>query len=66
MRTNLEGGNELGKCNKKEVEIEKELELFVYDDRKEGEDVVLLISHNVRRELGLKFLCEVLPEQILR
>lgn len=59
MRTNLEGRNELRKGDKKEVEVEKELELFVYDDRKEGEDVVFLIAYDVGRKLGLKFLCKM-------
>lgn len=51
--TDLECWNELGKSDEKEVEIEKEFELLVYDDRKEGEYVVFLIPYEVRRELGL-------------
>jgi hypothetical protein len=66
MRTDLESRNELRKCDKKEVEIEKELELFVYDDGKEGEYVVFLIPNNVWRELGLEFLCGGVSEWITR
>lgn len=58
MHTNLEGRNELGKGDKEEVEVEKELELLVYNDRKEGEEVIFLIPYDIRRVLGLEFLCK--------
>jgi hypothetical protein len=37
----------LGESDEEKVEVEEELELFVEDDREEGERIVLLISYDV-------------------
>jgi hypothetical protein len=51
--TNTKGGNKLRECDEQKVQVIEELELFVQDEREERHDVVLLIPHNVGRELGL-------------
>ena len=56
-RTDLQCRNELRQRNKKEIEVEEELELLVEDDRQEGECVVLLVADDIWREPLLKFLC---------
>jgi len=49
-QTDLESRNELGEGDKKEVEVEEELELFVEYDGEECESIIFLISYDVRRE----------------
>lgn len=56
MPTDLESRDKLRQRNKEEVQIEKELELFIQDDGNESEHIVLLISDNVWRESRLELV----------
>ena len=58
-RTDLQGRDELAQSDNQEVEVEEELELLVEDDGEEGEQVVLLVPHDVWGELGLELLYEL-------
>ena len=46
--------------DEEEVQVEKEFELFVEDDREEGEDIIFLIADDVGRISILEFLCETI------
>ena len=54
-RTNLQSGYKLRKRDQEEVQVEKELELFIEYDRKERERVVLLVPDDVGRKSLLEF-----------
>jgi hypothetical protein len=53
LHTDLQGGDKLRKSDEQKVEVEEELELFVEDEGEEVERIILLVSHNVWRELFL-------------
>jgi hypothetical protein len=40
----------LGESDEEKVQIVKEFELLVEDERQEGDDIVLLVAHEVGRE----------------
>lgn len=46
--TDSKGGNKLRESDEEEIQVEEELELFVQHERKEGDDVVFLVSDEVR------------------
>lgn len=56
-RTNLQSGYKLREGDEEKIKIEKELELLIEDDREEGEDIVLLIPHNVWWISFLETIC---------
>ena len=45
------------KRDEKKVQVEKELELLVKDNRQKRDDIVFLVADNVCGELVLEFLC---------
>ena len=55
--TDLECRDELGEGHEEEVQVEEELELFVEDNGKESERVVLLISDDIWWVSRLQFIC---------
>ena len=59
-QTDLQRRNELRQGDEEEVQVEKEFELFVEDDREEGEDIIFLIADDVGRISILEFLCETI------
>jgi hypothetical protein len=57
--TNLESRYKLRQSNEEEVKIEEELELLIKHEREEREDVVFLVPDDVRGELGLHLICQM-------
>ena len=55
-RTDLQCRDELRQRNKKEIEVEEELELLVEHDWQEVERVVFLIPHDIGRKPLLELL----------
>jgi hypothetical protein len=57
--TNLESRYKLRQSNEEEVKIEEELELLIKHEREEREDVVFLVPDDVRGELSLHLICQM-------
>lgn len=64
--TDFESWDKLRECDEEEVEIEEELELFVEDQGKECECVVLLVSYNIRGKASPQFLYIRHTEELVR